>query len=87
VLDDPAVRASGAFHDIAYPGAARPVPLAAPPASMTRTPPRIRSRPPLAGEHTAELLAEIGYSADSIIDLRTRGIVETPRLAHQEKSP
>jgi formyl-CoA transferase len=87
VLDDPAVRASGAFHDIAYPGAARPVPLAAPPASMTRTPPRIRLRPPLAGEHTAELLAEIGYSADSIIDLRTRGIVETPRLAHQEKSP
>jgi formyl-CoA transferase len=75
VLEDAAVRASGAFHEITYPGAARPVPIAAPPASLTRTPPRIRSRPPLAGEHTADLLAEIGYSADSIFDLRARGIL------------
>jgi formyl-CoA transferase len=75
VLEDAAVRASGAFHDITFPGASRPVPLASPPVSMTRTPPQIRSRPPLAGEHTAELLAEIGYSAESIIEMRSRGII------------
>jgi formyl-CoA transferase len=86
VLEDAAVRASGAFHDVTYPGTARPVQIAGPPASMTRTPPRIRTRPPLAGEHTAELLAEIGYSADSIVDMHARGILGVQGL-HNGNSP
>jgi crotonobetainyl-CoA:carnitine CoA-transferase CaiB-like acyl-CoA transferase len=35
----------------------------------------INSRPPLLGEHTEEILGEIGYSKDKIEDLQQRNIV------------
>ncbi|RKJ96726.1 CaiB/BaiF CoA transferase family protein [Alicycliphilus denitrificans] len=75
VLDDPLIRESGAFHEVAYPGAARPVPLVAPPATLSRTPPRIQRRPPTAGEHTGEILQELGYPPAAIQALREAGVV------------
>jgi crotonobetainyl-CoA:carnitine CoA-transferase CaiB-like acyl-CoA transferase len=65
VLQDEAIRESGAFHPVAYPGIAEPVPLVAPPVSLSRTPPAIERRPPTAGEHTEEILRELGYSERS----------------------
>jgi formyl-CoA transferase len=47
----------------------------APPISMSRTPPSIERRPPTAGEHTDEVLRELGYSRSAIEDLHARGIV------------
>ena len=45
------------------------------PITFTRTPGRIVRRPPARGEHTDEILQEIGYSADAIAALRERNIV------------
>lgn len=40
--------------------------------------PRGKAPPPLPGEHTQEVLAELGYSADAVAALLERGIVEVP---------
>jgi crotonobetainyl-CoA:carnitine CoA-transferase CaiB-like acyl-CoA transferase len=45
------------------------------PISMSRMPATPVRRPPTAGEHTDELLQQIGYSAQQIADLRAKGIV------------
>lgn len=75
VLDDEAIREAGAFHPVSYPGIAAPVPLVSPPVSLSRTPPVIERRPPLSGEHTDEVLGELGYSPERVTELRSRGIV------------
>lgn len=75
VLQDEAFRAAGAFHPVQYPGVKEPVPLTATPVTLSRTPPAIERRPPRTGEHTEEVLSEIGYSAERIASLRSQGIV------------
>jgi formyl-CoA transferase len=45
------------------------------PVHLTRTPQRMRAAAPEAGEHTDELLAELGYSAATIAELHDEGVV------------
>ena len=45
------------------------------PWKLPATPGAILRAPPLIGEHTDEILAELGYSADAIQDLRAGGAV------------
>ena len=75
VLDDPHVQAMGYLKPVAFPGASRDVPIIETPFRMSRTPGTIRRRAPLLGEHTDEVLSEIGYSAAETADLRDRGVV------------
>ena len=42
---------------------------------LSDTPGKVRSKPPALGEHTDELLRELGYSSDSISKLRQTEIV------------
>jgi crotonobetainyl-CoA:carnitine CoA-transferase CaiB-like acyl-CoA transferase len=42
---------------------------------MSRTPSRIAAPPPLAGQHTDDVLAEIGYDADAIAAMRESGAI------------
>jgi formyl-CoA transferase len=46
------------------------------PMTLSRTPSKLQRRTPEFGEHTDELLAEFGYSADDIKGFRARGSVE-----------
>ncbi len=75
VLEDETIRASEPFHWVSYPGAEEPLPIVKAPISMSRTPPSIERRPPTAGEHTDEVLRELGYTREVIEDMRARGIV------------
>ena len=45
------------------------------PYTLTRTPSEIRSTPPGCGEHTDEILRELGYRDPDIADLRKRLVV------------
>jgi crotonobetainyl-CoA:carnitine CoA-transferase CaiB-like acyl-CoA transferase len=65
----------GYLHPLEFPGASRPVPIMETPFRMSATPATIRTRAPLLGEHTDEVLAEIGYDADRIAGLRARRVI------------
>ena len=45
------------------------------PVKLSQTPARLRTAPPLMGQHTDEVLKELGYSADEIEAMRKEGIV------------
>ena len=44
-------------------------------ALFEKTPGSITAPPPRLSEHTAEVLARIGYGTEEVTDMRTRGIV------------
>jgi formyl-CoA transferase len=75
VLNDQTIGAAEPFHEVNYPGVKVPVPVVKGPVSLSRTPPRIERRPPQLGEHTDEVLGEIGYTPDRIAQLREQGII------------
>ena len=74
-IDDPHVRAMGYLHPLAYPGLATPAPVIETPFRLSATPPGIRSRAPMLGEHTDALLEELGFGAAEIADLYESGVV------------
>jgi crotonobetainyl-CoA:carnitine CoA-transferase CaiB-like acyl-CoA transferase len=45
------------------------------PIRFETTPGAVRTAPPLLGEHSDEILAEVGYDAPAIADLRERGVI------------
>lgn len=74
-LKDAHIRAAGLLVDREYPGLQRPAPLAPTPVDLSETPGTFRHRAPMLGEHTDQILTELGYSAGAIADLRTRKVV------------
>ncbi|MGZ8514641.1 MAG: CaiB/BaiF CoA transferase family protein [Candidatus Limnocylindrales bacterium] len=45
------------------------------PYKLSATPATIRSAPPLLGEHSAQILAELGYSAEAVAKLCDEGVI------------
>jgi crotonobetainyl-CoA:carnitine CoA-transferase CaiB-like acyl-CoA transferase len=74
-LDDPQVNAMQFFQPVEFPGAPRPAPVAKVPVRLSATPGCIRRRAPLLGEHTDEILAELGYDRAAIGALREEGVI------------
>ena len=75
MLDDSHVQAMKYLLPVDYPGLPKPAPVADTPVRLSETPGGIRHRAPVLGEHTEEVLAEMGYDAEAIAGLREAGVV------------
>jgi crotonobetainyl-CoA:carnitine CoA-transferase CaiB-like acyl-CoA transferase len=75
VLEHEHVQALRFMVPVDYPGLPSPAPLADIPVRLSETPGVVRRRAPLLGEHTDEVLAEIGYDAAAVEELRRAGVV------------
>lgn len=74
VFEDPQVRHLGLAQPVRHPehGEIRVQGL---PVVLTRTPGAVRMAAPTHGQHTDEILGEIGYSREEIAELRNQGLV------------
>jgi crotonobetainyl-CoA:carnitine CoA-transferase CaiB-like acyl-CoA transferase len=70
VFDDPQVKARELINFVEYPGSAKPVPTPSTPVRLSETPGEVRSRAPMLGEHTYEVLQELGFSVKEIAEFR-----------------
>jgi crotonobetainyl-CoA:carnitine CoA-transferase CaiB-like acyl-CoA transferase len=73
--EHPAARAMLATID--HPGLTRRVTIAAPPVKMSATPAAVRTRAPLLGESTVEVMERLGYAAEQIQALARDGVIAT----------
>jgi len=73
-LDDEHVKSGDFFAEVDFPGVGR-AKVAATPVKLHGTPGTIRARPPVLGEHTDEVLRELGFSPMEIAALKKEGAV------------
>ncbi len=74
-LDDPHTQARQLLKNLEYPGLAKPAPVADTPVRLSESESGIRHRAPLIGEHTDEVMADLGYGPAEIAELRKAGAI------------
>ncbi|MCI0338427.1 MAG: CoA transferase [Acidobacteria bacterium] len=74
MIDDPQVKHRGLIAEIDFPALGR-LKQIAPTVKLSATPGELQSPPPLLGEHTSEVLREIGYTDDMVDQLAAEGVI------------
>lgn len=74
-LDDPHIEAIGFFNSVQYPSADKPSPISSYPVTLSGTPGTVNSAAPTLGQHTDEIMMELGFSAEEIADLKGKRVV------------
>jgi len=74
VAGDPQAEANEYFQRLDHPNFGE-IRLVASPVKLSRTPPRLRSPAPQLGEHTEEVLLQLGYSWEEISRLKEAGAI------------
>ncbi len=74
-LNDPHIRAMGYLQPMDFPGLPGPAPIMEMPVRLSQTPGTLRTRAPLLGEHTDEILTSLGYSPKEIAGFRAEGVI------------
>jgi crotonobetainyl-CoA:carnitine CoA-transferase CaiB-like acyl-CoA transferase len=74
VAEDPQVRHLGMLVEMTHPRMG-PVRLVGSGIRMSETPPRIKTAPPVLGEHTEDILAALGYDDASRQTLCELGVI------------
>jgi crotonobetainyl-CoA:carnitine CoA-transferase CaiB-like acyl-CoA transferase len=74
-LDDVHIREVGFLKPMDYPGLKRQAPVIDTPFHLSVTPGEIRTRAPLLGEHTEEVMTELGYDSGQISALQDQKVI------------
>ena len=74
VLSDPHLRERGFIQTLPHPTAGE-VPALGSPVRLTRSPVQLKRAAPLLGEHTAEIVLDLGYSHAEVTALAEQGVI------------
>jgi crotonobetainyl-CoA:carnitine CoA-transferase CaiB-like acyl-CoA transferase len=75
VLTDPQVSSRVLLEEIEYPDGASPIPIARLPVRLSDMPASSCCRAPMLGEHTSEVLIELGFTAEDITSFRESKVI------------
>jgi len=75
LFQDPQVLQDEMIVEIDHPAAGK-IKILRTPINLSATPLRIRRPPPLLGQHTGEILSEMGYAPEEIQKLKDKGVVK-----------
>ncbi|MEE9515606.1 MAG: CoA transferase [Candidatus Adiutricales bacterium] len=74
VINDPQAQANGFFSDVEHPEAGK-VKYVTTPVKFSQNPAAIKTASPELGQHTEEILLELGYGWDDIVELKDQGAI------------
>lgn len=75
VLNDPQVRTRKIIGEMKFSGSGKPVPIANTPLRLSATPSELRRSAPSLGEHTNEVLGELGFATEEIESFRKANVI------------
>ena len=80
MIADPHLTARGITTTVEH-SVLGPVRALSSPLRLSKTPPQIRRAAPVFGEHTAQVLGSLGYSAEDVSALQAAGAVYDPAVS------